>query len=282
MKKILITGINSYIGNSLESKLKTESTQYEINKISLKDGSWEKDDFTIYDSLVHVAGIAHVSTDPDMEQTYYKVNRDLTIEIAEKAKLEGVKQFIFLSSIIVFGNDATEVISKETIPKPDSFYGNSKLQAEEQLIKLESEDFKICIVRPPMIYGKNSKGNYLRLSKLAKTVPLFPKYENKRSMLFIENLTEFLKLMIDNNESGIFHPQNQEYTNTSELVTLIAEVHGKKLLTTKMFNKLITIFKNNSTMKKVFGNFVYDYTLSYYKEEYCKFSLEESIKSTES
>jgi nucleoside-diphosphate-sugar epimerase len=231
MKRVLITGKNSYIGTSLKNWLMREPDKYKVDTVDMKDGSWKEKDFSQYDVVFHVAGIAHVSSDPKMEDLYYKVNRDLTIETAEKAKVEGVKQFIFMSSIIVYGDSSSSkrVIDRNTIPTPSNFYGNSKLQAEEGIKHLESDDFKIVVLRPPMIYGKGSKGNYPKLAKAAQKLPVFPNIDNERSMLHIDNLCEFIKLMIDNKESGLFFPQNKEYVKTSEMVKLIAEVHGKKI-----------------------------------------------------
>src|SRR5699024_6867974 len=131
------------------------------------------------------------STDPNMEELYYQVNRDLTIEVAQKAKHEKVKQFIFMSSIIVYGDSKAEkvVIDRHTKPNPSNFYGQSKLEAEQRILPLDSKDFKIVIVRPPMIYGKHSKGNYPKLAKAAQKLPLFPNIDNERSMLHIDNLS---------------------------------------------------------------------------------------------
>src|SRR5699024_5538582 len=158
-----------------------------------------------------------------------------TIEVAKKAKSDGVKQFIFMSSIIVYGTK-NEFIDKNTEPNPDNFYGESKLQAEQGILPLQDENFSIAIIRPPMIYGKGSKGNYPLLSKLAQITPIFPDYDNQRSMLHIDNLTEFLRIIIDYDDSGIFFPQNEEYVKTSDMVRTISEVHGKKMYQTRLFN----------------------------------------------
>ena len=158
--------------------------------------AWKKADFSKYDVVYHVAGIAHVNADPKMEPLYYKVNRDLTIDVARAAKTAGVKQFIFMSSQIVFHESQslkTEVLTALTKENPNGFYGDSKLQAEKGLHELECETFKVCILRPPMIYGPNSKGNFPRLVKLAQKTPLFPAWHNQRSMLYIDNLAEFVK-----------------------------------------------------------------------------------------
>src|SRR5690625_3112032 len=229
MKKVLITGKNSYVGNNLERWLNQYPEKYMVDKISLRNESWKEHDFSIYDVVVHVAGIAHVSTDPNMEDLYYKVNRDLTIEVAKKSKTEHVKQFIFLSSIIVYGDNPSKdgVIDEHTVPIPSNFYGRSKLEAEEGIRPLKSENFNVVIIRPPMIYGKDSKGNYPKLAAFARKSSIFPDFDNKRSMIHIDNLSEFIRLMIDHKESGLFFPQNKEYVKTSEMVRLIAEVHGK-------------------------------------------------------
>lgn len=283
-KRILITGSGSYVGTNLIEWLSRWPDQYEVEEISVRGKEWKKKDFSKFDSVLHVAGIAHVSTNPKMESQYYKVNRDLTIEVAEFAKNNGVKQFIFMSSIIVYGdsNSNKRVIGRTTMPKPSNFYGNSKLQAEEGLKPLDSENFKVSVIRPPMIYGKNSKGNYPKLAKAAKILPVFPDFDNERSMLHIDNLSEFLKLMVKNEERGLFFPQNREYVRTSEMVKNIAKVHGKNIKLVKIFNPVLKpmIVKVN-IMNKVFGNLIYDMNISWYKEEYQVKTLKETIEVTE-
>lgn len=286
MKRILITGKNSYIGTNVEKWLMRYPDKYSVDTIDMVDGSWREKSFVGYDVVFHVAGIAHVSSNPKMKDLYYKVNRDLAIETAQKAKNEGVKQFIFMSSIIVYGDSARlgkkKVITRETVPQPSNFYGDSKLQAENGIKKLESDDFKVVIIRPPMIYGKGAKGNYPRLAKIARRWPVFPNIDNERSMLHIDNLCEFVKIMIDFQESGTFFPQNKEYIKTSELVRLIAKVNGKHIRLVKVFNPFIRIMACVGIVKKVFGNLVYDQSLSSsYFTSYQIRNLEESIIVTE-
>lgn len=285
MKRILITGKNSYVGNSFEKWLENYSGEYEIEKVSLRDDSWKNHDFSTYSVVLHVAGIAHVSTDPKMEELYYKINRDLTIEVAKKAKNSGVKQFVFMSSIIVYGEGIkkSKIIDKTTVPKPSNFYGKSKLEAEEGIKLLESNDFKIAIIRPPMIYGKDSKGNYPKLAKAAQKLPIFPDIDNQRSMLHIDNLSEFLRLIVENQENGLFFPQNREFVKTSEMVKCISEVHGNNIKLVKLFNPILNLLSDRvGIFNKVFGNLVYDHYLSEYKSDYHVRSLEESIMHTES
>lgn len=287
MKKILITGADSYIGTSVEKWLLKEPDKYKVDTVDMKDGSWKEKDFSSYDVVFHVAGIAHADVGNVSEETkalYYKVNRDLTIETAEKAKAEGVKQFIFMSSIIVYGDSSSSkrVIDKHTVPTPSNFYGNSKLEAEEGIRGLESNGFKVVIVRPPMIYGKGSKGNYPKLAKMAQKIPVFPDVDNERSMLHIDNLCEFIKVMIDYKETGLYFPQNKEYVKTSEMVRLIAEVHEKKIWMIRWMNWLIRLMFGVGVVRKVFGNLVYEESMSLYdKANYRIRDFRESIELTE-
>jgi UDP-glucose 4-epimerase len=287
MKRILITGANSYIGTSFEKWVSQWPEEYQVDTVETRNGEWKELDFSPYDTVFHVAGIAHQDAKADQEELYYKVNRDLTIEIAQKAKAEGVKQFIFMSSMIVYGASSkigeTKVITRDTVPKPINFYGNSKLQAEQGILPLQSEGFNVVVIRPPMIYGKDSKGNYPLLAKFAKSTPVFPDIDNKRSMLHIDNLTEFIRLMIDNSENGIFFPQNLEYVRTSELVRTISEVSGKKMKLVKIFNPIIYLLSSKiDFINKVFGDLSYEMSLSNVDYDYRTKDLKKSIISTES
>jgi len=284
MKKILITGANSYIGTSVERWLGKHPEKYFINTIEMQSDAWKKKNFSEFDVVFHVAGIAHVSSNPKMEDLYYKVNRDLTIETAKKAKAEGIKQFIFMSSIIVYGDSSKDkrVINKDTLPSPSNYYGMSKLQAEEGINSLEEEYFKVVILRPPMIYGKGSKGNYPKLANAAQKLPIFPDIENQRSMLHIDNLCELIRLIIDNEERGTYFPQNAEYVNTSEMVKLIAEVHGNGISMVKLFNPILRVLESRwGLINKIFGNLVYEKRMSDYKKDYRVNDLKTSIQKTE-
>ena len=280
MKKILITGENSYIGGMFRKWVEQWPEDYKVDEISVRGDKWKKVDFSAYDSIFHVAGIAHVSSDPKLKDKYYQVNRDLTIEVAKKAKKDGAKQFIFMSSIIVYGTKH-EFIDENTQPNPDNFYGDSKLQAEQGILPLQDEDFDVVIIRPPMIYGKGSKGNYPLLSKLAQITPIFPDYDNQRSMLHIDNLTEFIRLIIDNEDAGIFYPQNEEYVKTSDMVKIISEVYNKRLFQTRLFNPIIKRLTRINLVNKVFGNLVYDKKLSDYQDNFNIRKFKETIENTE-
>ena len=282
MKKILITGANSYIGTSFENYMK-QYGGYSIDTLDMMDKTWSEHDFSGYDSVFHVAGIAHSDTGKasiEVKAKYYRVNTDLTIETAKKAKAAGVNQFVFMSSAIVFGSKNT-CIDKNTVPKPDNFYGDSKLKADEEIHKLQDDNFNVVSIRPPMIYGKGSKGNYPKLAKLAKITPVFPDYPNKRSMLYVESLCEFVRLIIENSEKGFFYPQNEEYVQTSRMVEKISHVYGKKIYLTRIFNPFIRMAKGVGIVNKVFGDLYYEKSMSEYKEKYHVADFENSIKRTE-
>lgn len=297
MKKVLITGAGSYIGTSVKNWLDQYPEQYQVDEIDMKDNEWREQDFSPYDVVFHVAGLAHADIGKVTEEEkamYYNINRDLTVETARKAKAEGVRQFIFMSSIIVYGSSgkigSRKVITKDTQPIPDNFYGDSKLQAENGIRPLTDERFTVTILRPPMIYGKGSRGNYPMLSKMAQILPAFPNIENERSILYIGNLCEFVRLIIDIEKGGILFPQNEAYAQTSDMVKIIAQVHRKNLRLTGMFNWLVVLLgkmvgKIGNLANKAFGNLIYDKNMSSYMElgkNYQIFSLQESINLTES
>lgn len=286
MKKILITGQNSYIGNTFIEYIlsRQDNFEYKIDKVSLRGNLWRETLWENYDVIIDVAGIAHVDVKRASEETkkkYYAINKELTIEVAHKARKEGVKQFIYLSSMIVYGNN--HVINDKTQPEPENFYGDSKWQAEKQLMKMDSPGFKVVIVRPPFVYGKGSKGNYPLLAKLSRVTPVFPRYANKRSMIYIENLCEFLRLLITKEKQGIYHPQNREIVSTTDLVRIISGVTGHTICFTPFFNFLIKLLRQKQELvKKIFGDFYYAPELSVYDGmDYQIYSLEESLRKTE-
>ncbi|MBO5127917.1 MAG: NAD-dependent epimerase/dehydratase family protein [Clostridia bacterium] len=259
MKKILITGANSYIGTSFEKYIKENYPDaYVMDTVDMVDGTWREKSFAGYDSVFHVAGIAHQKETKKNAPLYYNVNRDLAIETAEKAKVDGVKHFIFLSSMSIYGMD-TGVITKETKPSPKSHYGKSKWQAEQGIAELEDENFKVCILRPPMVYGKGCKGNFQTVVKIVKISPIFPKVKNERSMIYIDNLSSFVKMCIDNGLNGLYFLQNREYVSTVDLANGISASLGKKIYfeyLTGIGVKILRLF--HPTVQKAFGSLIYD------------------------
>lgn len=288
-KKVLITGQGSYIGTAVERWLLKDKDHYQVDTLDMQDETWRDTDFSQYDVVYHVAGIAHAdvgNVTEEQKQLYYKVNTDLTIEVAERARQAKVKQFMFMSSMIVYSGCKENFITSETEPCPLNFYGDSKWRADQKIQEMDAENFKVVVLRPPMIYGKGSKGNYPQLAKLASKLPVFPIVKNQRSMLHIDNLCQFVKLMIDNEEHGVFFPQNGEYSNTSDMVHMIAEVKGHRIIMIPFVGIFIKLLekvpgKIGGLTIKAFGNSSYDMSMSEYKANYRVNSLRKSIVLTE-
>lgn len=289
MKKILITGANSYVGISVENHLKQWPGQYRVDTVDMIGDSWKEKSFRGYDAVFHVAGLVHMPKsrkDPAQAELYDKVNHLLAVETARKAKEEGVKQFIFMSSASVYGLSApvgkVVMITKDTPLRPSDNYGISKRKAEEGLQELAEEHFRVAILRPPMIYGKGCKGNYQTMAKLAKKLPVFPYVENQRSMLYIENLAEFVRLVTDNCDGGIFCPQDEEYVNTSEMVNLIAHANGRGILMVRGFTWALKLLRPvTGIVDKAFGSLCYDREVSGYPQNYCLKNLQTAVMETE-
>lgn len=290
MKNILITGAGSYVGTSFEAWLKQWPESYRVDTVDMIGDGWKETSFRGYDVVFHVAAIVHKEerkNDPAQQELYDRVNHRLAVETARKARAEGVRQFVFMSSASVYGLTApfgkTIMITKDTPIRPVDNYGISKAEAEKELQTLAGDGFKLAILRPPMVYGRGCKGNYPTLSKLAKVLPVFPWVENQRSMLYIDNLSELIRLLIDDEAEGVFCPHNDEYVNTSDMVSLIAHVRGKNILIVKGFGWALKLLRPFTGMvDKAFGSLCYDREISVYPKQYCVKNLQESVMETES
>lgn len=285
MKKILITGAGSYIGTKVQHWLEQSPDMFEVEAIDTIDNHWKQADFSKYDVVYNVAGIAHVKAAKGEGPLYYAINKDMVIEIAKAAKAAGVKQFIHMSSMIVYKEVKTlegKQIHKDTQPAPNGFYGDSKLQGELGIQALADDSFKVCVMRPPMIYGPGCRGNFPRLVWLATKTPIFPAWHNKRSMLYIDNLCEFVKQLIINEVDGVVYPQNAEYADTVEIIRYYAKANGKNVWITKLFNPLIWMLGDHvRALGKMFSNSTYDMEMSKYPFDYHVVSLEDSFKGIE-
>ena len=280
MKKILITGANSYIGTSFEKYINDNYPgDYVIDTVDMIDGTWRKGSFSGYDCVFHVAGLAHIKETAENSHLYFEINRDLAVATAEKAKADGVGQFVFLSSMSVYGMDEG-VITKETKPSPVSSYGKSKLEAEEALAELASEDFRIATLRPPMVYGKNCRGNFQLMTSLVKKSPIFPAINNRRSMISINNLCEFVHLVIDRELGGLYMPQNKEYVNTTDMARLIADALGKKTFFSRLCGLAVRmLIPFVSKARKAFASLTYE-GCEVFDWCYCTESFEDSVKNS--
>ena len=289
MKRILITGAGSYVGTSVEGWLGRWPESYRVDTLDMIGDGWREHDFRGYDAVLHVAGIVHredSKNDPGEAELYDRINHRLAVETARAAKAAGVKQFLFMSSASVYGLTApmgrVVTITEDTPLCPTDNYGRSKAEAERSLAALAGEGFRLAVLRPPMIYGKGCKGNYQTLSRLARKLPVFPWVENRRSMLYMDNLSEFVRLLIEDEAEGIFCPQNEEYVNTCDMVNLIAHAAGKNILLIHGFGWALKLLGRVTPMvDKAFGSLCYDRKLSDYPRNYCVKSFEQSVLETE-
>ena len=285
MKKILITGRGSYLGNSLKAYLEAFGNHYRVDCVSLRSGDWMEQSFRGYDAVYHTAAIVHQprSKDAPGELARYRaVNCDLAVDAAKKAKAEGVRQFVFLSTMAVYGLTAafgkTVTITAQTPTAPTDNYGLSKLEAERALLSLEGPDFRVAILRPPMIYGKDCKGNFRSLVSFARRLPFFPKVPNQRSMLYVGSLNRLVQQIIDREDRGIFCPQDPEYVNTSAMVQAIAAAQGKHLVLLPGFSWAFHLLRHlTGAVDKAFGSLVYDKSLSELEEDYRIASFPDSV-----
>lgn len=298
MKRILITGVHSYVGNAIERYLEQYNQTsgeacYKVDKISLRDDEWKMASWEEYDTVLHVAGLAHADVaalSEEVQKTYYDVNATLAGAAAAKANAEGVGQFVYCSSVIIYGESAgvgkKKVITRDTKPEPANFYGDSKLQGEQAVLQAvgATGQMQVAILRLPMIYGKGSKGNFPVLVKLANKMPVFPGIENQRSMLYIENLGEFVRQLITLGKDGIFYPQNEEYVTTTDAVKMIAKARNKRISIWKMLNPCVRIAsvvpgRIGKLANKAFGSLTIEKDLSFdVIRDYQVCSFEESIR----
>ncbi len=280
--KILITGENGYISNELTSELKIKQEEFEIVKKSIRHNSINEIDLSDIDVVIHPAAIVHKKESLFSEEQYFQVNTALTQALATQAKKAGVSQFIFVSTMAVYGKQEGAIHANTEI-KPVTLYGKSKLAAEEALKALEDDHFKVAIIRPPMVYGPRCPGNYQLLSKVSKKTFIFPKIENARSMIFIYNLTEFIYQLIVNKDAGIFHPQDPTYIKTNEMVSEIAKNNKRKIIFSSLIGRLLKGFIGGKSLyKKVFGNLYYEQDLSVYRDNsYQKYDIKQAITITE-
>lgn len=289
MKRILITGAGSYLGKSLADYLGQWPEEFQVEAISVRDDSWKNVDFHGFDAIYHTAALVHMAQnkqDPAQAEAYDRVNTRLPLAIAEKAKSQGVGQFVFLSTAAIYGCAApfgkTVTITADTPAHPVDNYGISKWKAEQYLRALADDSFRVAVLRPPMIYGKGCKGNYCALEAMARKLPFFPAVSNQRSMLYVGNLNELVRLLLQSGEGGIFWPQNREYVNTSQLVSRIAQARGRHLALIPGFGWALSLLRHMTpAVDKAFGSLCYDHALSQYSQDYCLWDFPASVLESE-
>ena len=258
MKRILITGEHGYIGTSLAAYLNQFPEEYAAELISLRDAAPDSFDFHGVDAIVHAAAIVHRKETKTTQPLYDAVNRDLTAALAKKAKRDGVKQFLFMSTMSVYGMD-TGTVTKDTVPAPKTQYGRSKLSAERRIAPLSDDTFCVTILRPPMVFGPGAKGNPARLRKIAERLPFCPDFSNRRSMVSIETLCEAIRSSIDAPRAGVFFPQEPSPVATGTLIERAMREQGRTPKRSKLLNPAIRLLRTCTRVgKKAFGDLVYE------------------------
>lgn len=274
MLNILITGASGFIGRNFIEACK----DYKIYTVSLKHTSIQDICFENIDVVLHLAALVH-QMDGAPEEEYFKINHELSLRIAERAKQNKVKHFIFMSSAKVYGESSEngKPFDENSTCNPEDAYGKSKLRAEVDLIKLHDVGFTVSLIRIPLVYGTGVKGNMANLIRLIHALPVLPLggINNKRSMLYIGNLVGFLKRVIDVKPPGVLISSDTKTISTTEIIRLISKAERKKiilitfpnfvykiigLVKPKIIHRLFSSFELNNGLSCKKLNFVNPYT----------------------
>jgi len=257
MKNIVCTGSSGFIGSYFTSKY---SNKYAIASFSFLHDTLEDLSLNTTNVVVHLSALVH-QMDGASEDEYERVNVIQTLELAKKAKASGVQQFVFMSSVKVYGEESSNVYTEHTPLHPQDAYGASKRKAELELLKLEDENFRVSIIRTPIVYGYGVKANIKSLVSLVSKVPILPfgGITNRRSMVYIGNLCHLIEVIIDKNASGIYLAADDKPLSTTELIESIAEALDTKiyLLQIPFFPQLLKLFKP-SFYQRLYGSLELD------------------------
>lgn len=274
---ILVTGASGYLGKSF---IQEYAKKYKILTFSLVDNQLKNINFENVSVVLHCAALVHQKKEYSYEK-YYEINTRYPVELALKAKQSGVKQFIFISTVAVYGEDYSRLDNSLSC-SPVSFYGRSKLEAEKELQKLSDSGFKVVIVRPPMVYGLNAPGNMSTLINLIRKVPILPfgNINNKRNFIYIGNLCYVLNQIIETNHEGVFLVSDDKSISTTELLRLISIGLKKKvfLIRIPLFETILSLVKP-SFHKRLYESLEIDNSLTKQKLNLTNpYSVEEGIK----
>lgn len=290
--RILIIGKNSYIGNHIDEWLSKHG--HEVFQLDVLTEDWKVFDYNGYDAIVHVAGIVH-RPDCNDADLYRRVNTEMPVAIAEKYKRSkcssGISSskgtFVFLSTMAVFGTPkrlGKNLITADTPMSPMGLYGQSKATAEEKLLKLQDGHFDVVVVRPPNVYGKDCRGGYIPgFVKVVKKLPVIPAAytDVKQSMLYIDNLCEFIRLAIEQKRQGVFMPQDDKAVSAVEITSAIARGLGKKPRTSRLLGLFVRLGSFLSLIQKAYGGVEYNMSLSRIEGmDYVVVPFEEAMRRT--
>lgn len=244
MKKILITGVNGFVGTNFTNSWSKNHKLFGLDirqpeKVGVeRTFSWnELGKIPPVDAIVHLAGKAHDTKNRSEAAEYFAVNTGLTQKIFDYLLQSEAQTFIFFSSVKAAADSVQgEVLTEEVIPAPVGPYGESKIRAEKYLqskmVLANNQEKRVFILRPCMIHGPGNKGNLnLLYSVVSKGIPWpLGAFDNKRSFCSIDNIAFIVEQLIvrDGIPSGIYQVCDDEPLSTNELIRLISESVGKK------------------------------------------------------
>jgi len=229
--KITITGATGFVGQNLQDYLKKR--RYEIKILSLRNENWQNHVGQDAVAIVHLAGKAHDTANTSADKEYFKVNRDLTIELFNLFLKSNIRDFFYFSSVKAVADTVDGVLNEDVQGRPYTPYGKSKLEAEQYLLSQQlPESKRLFIIWPCMIHGPGNKGNLNLLYKVVEKGIPWPlaAFHNQRSFLSIDNLSYLIEQMLIQTElpSGVYNFADDDVLSTNELVSLISETLGKK------------------------------------------------------
>lgn len=243
--KVFITGASGFVGRNLKSYLNDNGCL--VTGVSLRNPNWQTQiDGASGNSIIHLAGKAHDTSSHIKAKDYFKINRDLTIELFDLFLKSDINDFFYFSSVKAVADSVTGVLVEDIKGKPVTAYGRSKFQAEQYLLTRKLPACKrLFIIRPSMIHGPGNKGNLNLLYKVIEKGLPWPlaAFHNQRSFLSIDNLNYLINRMMSNPEipSGVYNFADDEVVSTNDLITLIAKSMGKAPRLWNIPKKLIEV-----------------------------------------
>ncbi|MDV4101914.1 NAD-dependent epimerase/dehydratase family protein [Elizabethkingia anophelis] len=240
--RVIITGASGFVGKNLIHYL--DQNNVESKALSLRNDSWKREFDKHADAIIHLAGKAHDTSNTSAAEEYFKINRDLTIQLFNEFLSSDIRDFFYFSSVKAVADTTDGILTEEIFPNAFTPYGKSKLEAEEFLLSQKlPESKRLFIIRPCMIHGPGNKGNLNLLYKIVEKGIPWPlaSFNNERSFLSIDNLSYLLLKMLQSAtiQNGIYNFADDEPLSTNELVTLISKVLGKEQKLWKISPKLI-------------------------------------------
>ncbi|MGE6397484.1 NAD-dependent epimerase/dehydratase family protein [Chryseobacterium scophthalmum] len=238
---VIITGYSGFVGTNLSSHLASQDVH--VSAVSLRNDEWKNKIDENSDAIIHLAGKAHDTSDVSDPEEYYKINRDLTIELFNEFLNSDIKKFFYFSSVKAAADTVDGILTEDVNENPVTHYGKSKIEAEKYILSKNLPEGKnVYIIRPCMIHGPGNKGNLNLLYKVVEKGIPWPlaAFENKRSFLSIDNLNFLIHQMLKKDlPSGIYNFADDKAISTNELISTINIALNKKAKLWKISKGLI-------------------------------------------